>query len=103
MLHIVLEHDPAVEDQRVIDEGFLTAQADRVGDPHLDVFACFLRNERRQIQGGEHKNPGEISSLGKLTRARRIRRCAMGWRKTGVSRRTNRYPSLHSPVSHTTR
>ena len=29
MLHIVLEHDPAVEDQRIIDEGFLTAQADR--------------------------------------------------------------------------
>ena len=52
MLHIVLEHDPAVEDQRVVDEGFLTAQADRVGDPHLDVFACFLRDERRQIQGG---------------------------------------------------
>ena len=52
MLHIVLEHDPAVEDQRVIDEGFLTAQADRVGDPHLDVFACFLRDERRQIHGG---------------------------------------------------
>jgi GNAT superfamily N-acetyltransferase len=52
MPHIVLEHDPAVEDQRVIDEGFLTAQADRVGDPHLDVFACFLRDERRHIQGG---------------------------------------------------
>jgi len=52
MLHIVLEHDPAVEDQRIIDEGFLTAQTDRVGDPHLDVFACFLRDERRHIQGG---------------------------------------------------
>ena len=52
MLHIVLEHDPAVEDQRIIDEGFLTAQAERVGDPHLDVFACFLRDELRQIQGG---------------------------------------------------
>ena len=52
MLHIVLEHDPAVEDQRIIDEGFLTAQADRVGDPDLDVFACFLRDERRQIHGG---------------------------------------------------
>ena len=53
MLHVVLEHDPAVEDQRVDDEGFLTAQAEqRMGDPHLDVFACFLRDERRPIQGG---------------------------------------------------
>jgi hypothetical protein len=29
MPHIVLEHDPAVEDQRIIDEGFLTTQAER--------------------------------------------------------------------------
>ena len=41
MLHIVLEHDPAVEDQRVIEEGFLTAQAARVGDPRLDGFSVF--------------------------------------------------------------
>ena len=52
MPRIVLEHDPAVEDQRVVDEGFLAAQAGRVGDPRLDVFACFLRDERRHIQGG---------------------------------------------------
>jgi GNAT superfamily N-acetyltransferase len=52
LLHIVLEHDPAVEDQRVLEEGFLTAQAARVGDPRLDVFACFLRDDRRHVHGG---------------------------------------------------
>lgn len=29
MLHIVLEHDPAVADQWAIEEGFLTAQVAR--------------------------------------------------------------------------
>ena len=74
------------------------------GEP-LTVQAVKVEMRGRTLRGllGEHKNSGEISSLGKLTRARRIRRCAMGWRKTGVFRRTNRYPSLHSPVGHTTR
>ena len=74
------------------------------GEP-LTVQAVKVEMRGRSLRWllGEHKNSGEISSLGKLTRARRIRRCAMGWRKTGVFRRTNRYPSLHSPVGHTTR
>ncbi len=52
MLHVILEQNPAVEDQRVIEDGFLAAQAARVGDPHLDAFACWLRDDRRQIHGG---------------------------------------------------
>ena len=29
MLHLVLEHDPAAEDQRGLEQGFLGAQAER--------------------------------------------------------------------------
>ena len=43
MPHIILEHDPAVEDQRIIDEGFLTAQAERAGLP-LPVYPHMLRH-----------------------------------------------------------
>ena len=40
-----------------------------MGDPHLDVFACFLRDERRPIQGG---------LLGRLWWRLAVRRAAVG-------------------------
>ena len=45
MLHLVLEHDPAAEDQRVLEQGFLAAQAERGGlslpaYPHMLRHAC---------------------------------------------------------------
>ena len=76
MLHIVLEHNPAIEDQRIIDEGFLTAQAERMGDPHLDVFACFPRRAPT--------HPGRFAGV--VVVALAVRRAAVGDARPARSR-----------------
>lgn len=52
MWRVILEHDPAVEDQRLVDEGFLSSPTARVDDPHLNGFACWLRDDRRRVRVG---------------------------------------------------
>ena len=43
MPHIVLEHDPTAEDQRVLEQGYLATQAERAGLP-LPAYPHMLRH-----------------------------------------------------------